>query len=201
MLGARSTTVVPRGKSVASACCYIIFTSLLARVPHAVVLAPLTMTLNSTSNTSSILEGGKLKPGIYKIQNIQTGTYLDVEVHTREVCCRPPKDLEEGRGFWEIKSLGAGYTVQFVEPGKPEQFCTPPEKLGDSPLAVAAYPVAWRVEVVDDAKHRGFEYVRFCWGSTDWAWSLTDGCGAPTLRCGRGWMASACLDGFGSLSR
>ena len=27
-------------------------------------------------------------------------------------------------------------------------------------LSVVAYPVAWRVEVVNDDKHRGFEYVR-----------------------------------------
>ena len=27
-------------------------------------------------------------------------------------------------------------------------------------LRVAAYPVAWRVETVDDEDHRGFEYVR-----------------------------------------
>ena len=29
-----------------------------------------------------------------------------------------------------------------------------------TPLFVGAYPVAWRFEVVDDDKHRGFEYVR-----------------------------------------
>ena len=77
----------------------------------------------------SILEGGKLKPGIYKIQNIDAETYLDIEVATREVCCRPAQNLGEGRGFvcrhllslfvsdnqkWEIKSLGAGYAVQRV---------------------------------------------------------------------------------------
>ena len=27
-------------------------------------------------------------------------------------------------------------------------------------LSVAAYPVAWRIEVVNDDIHRGFEYVR-----------------------------------------
>jgi len=27
-------------------------------------------------------------------------------------------------------------------------------------LSVTLYPVAWRVEIVDDVKHRGFEYVR-----------------------------------------
>ena len=30
----------------------------------------------------------------------------------------------------------------------------------DRPLSVSAYPVAWRVEIVNDAIHRGFEYVR-----------------------------------------
>ncbi|KAF9649746.1 hypothetical protein BDM02DRAFT_3128113 [Thelephora ganbajun] len=134
------------------------------------------MTPHSTSGLSSILEDGRLKPGIYKIQNIRSETYLDIEVHTREVCCRPAKDLEEGRGFkWEVKTLGGGYTVEFVEPGKPEQFCTRPGRLGDFPLVVAAYPVAWRVEVVDDAKHRDFEYVRFCWGGTNLAWNLDFG--------------------------
>ena len=34
--------------------------------------------------------------------------------------------------------------------------------LKDSPLSVAAYPTAWRVEVVnDDPQHHGFEYVRW----------------------------------------
>lgn len=28
------------------------------------------------------------------------------------------------------------------------------------PLCVAAYPVAWRFDVVNDEIHRGFEYVR-----------------------------------------
>jgi len=27
-------------------------------------------------------------------------------------------------------------------------------------ISVAAYPAAWRIEIVDDAKHRGFGYVR-----------------------------------------
>ena len=57
------------------------------------------MNLDSTSDSSSILEGGRLKPGIYKIQNVSTETYLDIEVQTREVCCRPAKDLGEGRGL------------------------------------------------------------------------------------------------------
>ena len=52
-----------------------------------------------TLNSSSIFEGEKLKAGIYKIQNIYTETFLDIEVHSRGVCCRPAKDLGEGRGI------------------------------------------------------------------------------------------------------
>ena len=29
-----------------------------------------------------------------------------------------------------------------------------------SPLSVSAYPVAWRIEVVNDEIHRSFEYIR-----------------------------------------
>ena len=47
----------------------------------------------------SIFENGKLKPGIYMIQNIQSETYLDIEVHTRKVCCRPVEALGVRRGF------------------------------------------------------------------------------------------------------
>ena len=57
------------------------------------------MTFHSPSDSLSIFKDGKLKPGIYKIQNIQSGTYLDVEVYTRELCCRPANALDEGRGF------------------------------------------------------------------------------------------------------
>ena len=30
----------------------------------------------------------------------------------------------------------------------------------NSPLTVASYPMPWRVELVNDEKYRGFEYVR-----------------------------------------
>ena len=88
------------------------------------------MTFNSTTDTSSIFEGGKLKPGIYKIQNLQSETYLDIHLHSKKVCCRPAQDLEDGRGLvrphlpftdrfseaqkWEITPLGIGYAVQKV---------------------------------------------------------------------------------------
>ncbi|KAF9642075.1 hypothetical protein BDM02DRAFT_2708081 [Thelephora ganbajun] len=132
------------------------------------------MTLDSNSDLS-IFKDGRLKPGIYKIQNLYAETYLDIHQHSKGVCCRPGRDLEDGRGLvrlclpsairlsdahkWEIKTFGVGYTVRRVEPGKPEQFCTPMEGLNDAtPLYVNAYPVAWRVETVNDGIHSGFEY-------------------------------------------
>ena len=49
-----------------------------------------------------------------------------------------------------------------VYPEKPEQFCTPVN--GISPgtvLRVAPYPVARRVETINNENHHGFEYIRF----------------------------------------
>ena len=37
------------------------------------------------------------------------------------------------------------------------------------PLYVAAYPVAWRIEVADDDEHRGFEYIRL---APDFTWRI-----------------------------
>ena len=48
-----------------------------------------------------------------------------------------------------------------VDPGRPEQFCAAMVGLsGNCPLCVSAYPGAWKIEVVDDEIHRGFEYIR-----------------------------------------
>ena len=47
----------------------------------------------------SVFEGGKLKPGVYKIQNIYTEAYLDIHLHSMEMCCRPANDLGAGRGL------------------------------------------------------------------------------------------------------
>jgi hypothetical protein len=57
------------------------------------------MTLTSTSDSLSIFKNGRLKSGIYKIQNVYAGTYLDITVISREVCCRPIGDLGGGRGL------------------------------------------------------------------------------------------------------
>lgn len=88
------------------------------------------MTLHSTKDPLSLFQDGKLKPGIYKIKNVLTQTFVDIEEHSRRACSRPSKDLEEGNGLvgliplplirvsddhkWEIKPLLAGYTVKRV---------------------------------------------------------------------------------------
>ena len=58
-----------------------------------------TMTTTLPSGPPSIFKDGKLKNGIFKIQNLLTGGYVDVEAHSMGVCCRPAKNLEEGRGL------------------------------------------------------------------------------------------------------
>ena len=74
-------------------------TSRLTRVPHVIVLALPTMTANSTSGSSSVFKDGKLKPGVYKIQNLYHQNYLDVQEHSRQLWGYPAGDLEEGRGL------------------------------------------------------------------------------------------------------
>lgn len=62
---------------------------------HAVV--PI-LAMTSTSN-SSIFNNGRLRQGTYKIQNLHTRTYADINESTREMFCYPAKDLEEGSGI------------------------------------------------------------------------------------------------------
>ena len=58
-------------------------------------------------NLPPIFEDRKLKPGIYKIQGIYTENYIDIELHSRELCCRPADNLGEGRGLvrWYLSSV------------------------------------------------------------------------------------------------
>jgi len=62
------------------------------------------MTLNPAADSLSIFKDGKVKPGIYKIQNTVAGTFLDYEVHTRELLCRPADDLGGDKGLvrWSL---------------------------------------------------------------------------------------------------
>jgi hypothetical protein len=46
----------------------------------------------------SLFKDGKLRPGIYKIQNIVGQTYADIRDHTKELCGRPATALE-GKGL------------------------------------------------------------------------------------------------------
>ena len=56
------------------------------------------MTLTSTNESESVFRDGKIKPGIYKIQNIVGQTYVDIREHTKELCGRPAAALE-GKGL------------------------------------------------------------------------------------------------------
>jgi len=126
---------------------------------------------------TSIFERGRVRSGIYKIQNLQTEGYLDIHLHSMEMCCRPANDLGVGRGLWEIRRFGDGYAVWRVDPGNPCQFCTPRDGLNNgAPVSATSYPVAWRIERVEDILYRGFEYVRFHWGPTEKTWHLWAGC-------------------------
>jgi len=128
------------------------------------------MTFNSINNFPSIFKDGKLEPGIYKIQNLRSDTYLDIHQHSNEVCCRHARDLEEGRGLWEITNLGIGYAVKMAE--QPDRFCNPMNGVANGTLLfVTAYPAAWRIEIANEI-YRGLEYVRFYWGPTKKTWDL-----------------------------
>ena len=60
------------------------------------IVTPLAM---AQARRAPIFENGILKSGVYKIQNIYTETYLDIHLHSMEVCCRPANDLGVGRGL------------------------------------------------------------------------------------------------------
>jgi len=124
----------------------------------------------------SIFEYGKLKPGKYKVQNLTSQTYLEVQNDSRRLCCRPDRVLSPWGGLWEFKSTDSGYTIKKVESGKPDQYCNAVEwgLFGfGNPVSATAYPAAWRVELVNDLKFQGFGYVRIFWGSSNKALDLT----------------------------
>ena len=66
------------------------------RPPAVTIVAPSNM---AQACRAPIFENGILKSGVYKIQNIYTETYLDIHLHSMEVCCRPANDLGVGRGL------------------------------------------------------------------------------------------------------
>lgn len=76
------------------------------------------MTLTSTAEPLSIFKDGKLKPWVYKIQNIVAETFLDYEVHTREMCCRPANELGEDKGLVSWSPTPTGGSCLNVRSGK-----------------------------------------------------------------------------------
>lgn len=83
---------------------------------------PNTMTLNLKNESISIFQDGKLKPGIYKIQNIVGQTYVDIQEHTRELCGRPATALE-GKGLVGFcPRLARIFVILIIFSGK---FCLP----------------------------------------------------------------------------
>lgn len=82
-----------------------------------------------------------------------------------------------------------------------------------TPIHVSVYPAAWRIEVVDNEPHRGFEYVRLsrtrrystylivlltqsgsiCWGTTKRAWDLAEPTG---IKVGYSRYQNIITDGF-----
>jgi len=49
--------------------------------------------------SSSILENGKLKPGVYQIQNLAGQTYVEMQESVRQLCGRPSTALSTGDGL------------------------------------------------------------------------------------------------------
>lgn len=54
---------------------------------------------------SSILENGKLKPGIYRIQNLAGQTYAEMQESVRQLCGRPATALSTGDGLVRFSAL------------------------------------------------------------------------------------------------
>jgi hypothetical protein len=93
-----------------------------------------TMTFTSTNDSVSIFKDRKLWPGIYKIQNVRSQTFVDIREHTKTLCCRPATVLR-GKGLvgtclrsaptvavmmilsgkfslWDLDIPSAGYSVE-----------------------------------------------------------------------------------------
>jgi len=60
--------------------------------------AAMATVVNFFQSGSSIFEHGRLEPGIYKIRNIVSKTYVDIKDDARQLCGRPSTALEDGRG-------------------------------------------------------------------------------------------------------
>jgi hypothetical protein len=75
------------------------------------------MTSTSKNDSVSIFEDGKLRPGIYKIQNIVGQTYVDIREHNKELCGRPATVLE-GKGLVGLSLFGSIVVAMIISSGK-----------------------------------------------------------------------------------
>ena len=62
------------------------------------------MLITPPADPMSIFVDGNLNPGVYKVQNLNSQTLLEVSESSRELCCRPtavlsPKDALVGLVF------------------------------------------------------------------------------------------------------
>jgi len=100
------------------------------------------MLVPTPDDPMSIFKDGSLKPGVYKVQNLGCQTYLEVQEHSRGLCCRPatvlsPEDalvisshhalvleclIFLNASQWEFQPLGSGYKIKKV--------CTAPPLVG-----------------------------------------------------------------------
>ena len=79
---------------------------------------PATKMLQNSNTGSTIFQAdGKLKPGIYKIQNIVGKTYVDIKDDVRELCGKTSTALEDGRGQVSLR-LGLPPTHLTTNSGK-----------------------------------------------------------------------------------
>ncbi|KAF9648154.1 hypothetical protein BDM02DRAFT_3261202 [Thelephora ganbajun] len=129
---------------------------------------------NGAAETSSILKNGKLKPGIYQIQNLIGQTFVEMQGSARTSAVGPRRRYRAEK--WDFQPFRPGYTIRKVYPkgsSKPDLYCAMLEGLGNrSSVAVSPYPAAWKIQIVDEEKCRGFEYIRVVWSTTEMVWDL-----------------------------
>jgi len=62
---------------------------LLLQVGPSTTPFPAAMLVCTPDDPMSIFTDGNLQPGIYKVQNLASQTYLEIQEHSRGLCCRP----------------------------------------------------------------------------------------------------------------
>ena len=89
------------------------------------------MSTSPADDPMSIFVDGNLIPGKYKIQNLRSQTYLEIQEHSRELCCRPdtvltpndavviltyyrPSNRVPDVSQWEFQASGSGYSIKKV---------------------------------------------------------------------------------------